>query len=191
MKLHQLFKRGLLSVLCAMAFVLPSKAIDLAEAAAVMAEVESMAVHAKANLASAALGGDTDAVAEAQKRSDAIDAAVAAVRTAYAQFERDFTNGDMDAAATSGDDMAGLLVQVKDALMGAVPEVAMDQSQEAGDEEMAGGAPGDPNDPPNIYEVPWKSQGIKAYYQGLFGEFWNASAFGHGQGFGDRDATPE
>ncbi len=191
MKMKRSIKYGFLSALCAMTLVGQSLAVDVAESAGVMAEVEAMSVQAKANLASAALGGDMDAIAEAQKRSDAIDAAVAAARAAFAKMEGDVKSGDMDAAESSEDDLAASLVQVKDALMGAIPESLMAAAKEQKSKKQAKGRPGNPDNPPNIYEVPWKSEGIKAYYQGLFGEFWNASAFGHGQGFGDRDATPE
>jgi len=191
MELNRSVKGAFLATLCALATAGQTMAVDLAESAGVMAEVESMSVHAKANLAEAALGGDTATVMEAKKRSDAIDAAVAAARAAYAKLEIDVNNGELDAAETAEDDLAAILVQVKDALMGAIPEALAQEVEQTQDEDLAGGAPGNPDDPPNIEEVPWKSEGIKAYYQGLFGEFWNASAFGHGSGFGDRDATPE
>ncbi len=166
-------------------------AADLAEAAGVMSEVESMSVSAKAALAKAAVEGDTEAIAEAKKRSDAIDAAVASARDAFARLELGVKEENPDATATAEDDLAAALVLVRDALMGAIPEDMV--AEAAGDEsgKIAGGKPGDPYDPPNVHEVPWKSQGIKAYYQSLFGEWWNASAFGHGTGFGDGDATPE
>lgn len=191
MKKNLFVKSGLLASVCAVFFVGQANAVDLAEAAGVMAEVESMSVAAKASLASAALDGDAEAVAEAKKRSDAIDTAVASARDAYSQLEISVNSGDTDAAETAGDDLANALQQVRDALMGAIPEELLAQAEEAQSKQKAGGKPGDPNNPPNLHEVPWKSQGIKAYYEGLFGHFWNAQAFGHGQGFGDRDATPQ
>lgn len=178
-------------LLCALVMVGQANAVDLAEAAAVMSEVESMSVSAKASLAEAALGGDAEAVAEAKKRSDAIDAAVAAARNQFAQIEMYVKNGDTDAAESAFDGMGPILVQVKDALMGAIPEELLEEADNTATTEKSGGEPGNPDDPPNIHEVPWKSEGIKSYYQGLFGEWWNASAFGHGRGFGDGDATPE
>lgn len=189
MNKKQFLKCGLLAGLCTMVLVGQSRAVNLAEAAGVMAEVEYMAVHAKANLADAAVGGDTEAIAEAKKRSDAIDAAVATAREAFAKLELAVKSGDTDAAETAEDDLAATLVLVRDALMGVIPEALAAQVEEQA--KKAGGKPGRPDDPPNIEEVPWKSKGIKAFYQELFGEFWNASAFGHGRGFGDRDVTPE
>jgi len=191
MKMNLFSKCCMLAALGALMFVSQSIAVDVAEAAGVMSEVEAMSVTAKANLAEAALGGDTEAIAEAKKRSDAIDAAVAGARDAFAQLELNVNNGNNDAAETAEDDLAAALVQVRDALMGAIPEEMLAQAEGSTTTEKSGGNPGDPEDPPNIHEVPWKSQGIKAYYQELFGEWWNASAFGHGNGFGDGDATPE
>ena len=190
MKTNLSSKIALLSVACLLVLTGRSVAVDLAEAAGVMAEIEAMAVSAKASIAEAAVsGGD---VVEAQARADAIDGAVAQARDAFSSMELSIQNGDMDAAETAEDELAAALVLVSDALMGAIPEaMAGSSSDEEGEADQSGGRPGDPDDPPNIHEVPWKSQGIKAYYQSLFGDWWNASAFGHGRGFGDGDATPE
>lgn len=185
-------KSALIAGFCAIALAgQVSAAVDVAEAASVMAEVESMSVSAKANLAKAAAAGDTDAVAEAKKRSDAIDVAVASARNAFSQLETNVQNGDMDAAETAQDELAAALVQVRDALMGAIPETMVAEQQGEAAEEDAGEGNGGPQDPPNIYEVSWKSEGIKAYSQSLFGTFWESSAFGTQRGFGDLDATPE
>jgi hypothetical protein len=191
MKMNLLSKCGVLAALSMLVFASQSDAVDIAEAAGVMSEMEAMSVSAKASLASAALGGDMEAIAEAKKRSDAIDAAVAGARDAFARLESNVKNGDNDAAETAEDDLAAALVQVRDALMGAIPEDLLATAEGSTTTQKSGGSPGDPDDPPNIHEVPWKSEGIKAYYQQLFGEWWNASAFGHGGGFGDGDATPE
>lgn len=191
MNMNFFSKCSLLAILCASMLVGQSKAVDLAESAEVMGEVESMSVSAKAAIAEAALGGDTEAIAEAQKRSDAIDAAVAMARDAFASMKLSIESGNIDAAETAEDELAAALNMVADALMGAIPE-EMTASDETGSaEQQAAGEPDDSEDPPNIHEVPWKSQGIKAYYQSLFGQWWNASAFGHGNGFGDGDATPQ
>lgn len=191
MKMNLFSKCSLLAFLCASVLVGQAGAVDLAEAAEVMSDVEAMSISAKTAVAEAALGGDTDAIAEAQKRSDAIDAAVAMARDAYADMERNIQNGDMDAAETAEDDLAAALVQVKNALMGAIPETMVATAGNENGGQRPGGPPGNPDNPPNIHEVPWKSQGIKAYYQSLFGEWFNASAFGLARGFGDGDATPE
>ena len=167
-----------------------SFAADVAEASGVMADLESLVVQAKASLANAALGGDVDAIAEANKRSAAIDAAVAAGNEALSAMEAAVANGDEDAAKMAENDLAAALGQAKNALGGVLPATAAaspKKSSEAksnDDEEKDG-------DPPNIYDVPWKSQGIRAYYQSLFGAFHDASGFGQGKGFGDQDATPE
>ena len=189
MKTNLFSRIGLLTAACVFLIAGRSVAVDLAEAAGVMAEIEAMAVSAKAAIADAAVsGGD---VVEAQTRADAIDAAVAQARDAFSNMELSIQSGDMDAADTAEDELAAALVLVRDALMGAIPEAMTDAGGNEGAAGQQQGTPGDPDDPPNIHEVPWKSQGIKAYYQSLFGDWWNASAFGHGRGFGDGDATPE
>lgn len=188
MKMNQL-KYVVVASLFALGLVNQSLAVDVAAASGVMADLEGLVVAAKENLANAALSGDVDAIAEANKRSDAIDAAVAAGREALSAMEQADANGDADVAESAEDDLAAALRQAKDALSGALPEVA--DSQVAGKKNNGNGGPGKPGDPPNIYDVPWKSQGIRAYYQSLFGAFHDASSFGHGKGFGDRDATPE
>lgn len=192
MNKHLFSKIGMVAGLMALVFANQANAVDMAAAAGVMADVESIAVMAKANLAQAALGGDVDAIAEASKRSDAIDAGVAAAQEAYSAMERAVANGDEDAAGSAEDDLAAAQKQVRDALTGAIPETvatASDQWKES--QANTGGGPGNAYDPPNIHDVPWKSQGLRAYYQSLFGTFHDASGFGHGRGFGDRDATPE
>jgi len=189
MKTTLFSKISLLAAVCVFVLAGRSAAVDLAEAAGVMAEIEAMAVSAKAAIADAAVS-DGDVVA-AQTRSDAIDSAVAQARDAFANMELSIQNGDMDAAETAEDELAAALVLVRDALMGAIPEAMAETGGEEGEAGQSEGEAGDADNPPNIHEVPWKSQGIKAYYQSLFGDWWNASAFGHGKGFGDGDATPE
>lgn len=192
MKMSRSLKYGFLTVFSMLALVGYAKALDLAEVFTVMAQVESMAVHAKANLVAAATGKDASlTLEEAKTRSDAIDTAVAKARDIAAKIEIDFKNNDNDAAEADGDELAAALKQVADALLGAIPAQLAQQVEEKQSQELSGGRTGNPEDPPNIREVPWKSEGIKAYYQGLFGEFWNASAFGLGHGLEDRDATQE
>lgn len=70
-------------------------------------------------------------------------------------------------------------------------KVSTTDADEQGNTDNTGGKPGKPDDPPNIYDVPWKSDGIRSYYESLFKGMWDASAFGGSSGFGDREATPE
>ncbi len=167
--------------------------VDQATAAGDLAEVSALAVEAKANLAAAALGGDVDAITEAGKRSDAVDAAVASAQEAYSAMERAIAGGDQDAASTASDDLKAAVQAARDAFNGVVPESiaksAHDQWKES--QTNTGGGPGRAGDAPNIYDVPWQSQGLRSFYQGLFGSFWSSSAFGGSRGFGERDATPE
>lgn len=187
MKKSLFVKTGLLAALCATALVGQSKAGDLADAAWVMSKIETLSINAKAKLAAAAVDEGANAVLEAKKRSDDIDAAVDAARAAYSKMEQAVNSGDTDGAAAAEKELAAKLVLVKNALTGN----PSGESVAASSNKKSGHKTGRPDNPPNIYEVPFASGGIKAYYEELFGEFWNASAFGHGQGFGDRDATPE
>lgn len=167
-----------------------SFASNIAEASGVMADLESLVVQAKAALANAALSGDVDAIAEANKRSAAIDAAVAAGNEALAAMEAAAANGDEEAAKMAENDLAAALGQAKNALIGVLPAMAA-ASPKASTKAASDEDEEETGDIPNIYDVPWKSQGIRAYYQSLFGAFHDASGFGQGKGFGDQDATPE
>jgi hypothetical protein len=166
-----------------------SFAVNAAEATGVMADLESLVVQAKATLANAALGGDVDAIAEANKRSEAIDASVTAGREALSGMEQAITAGDADLAQSKEDDLAAALSQARDALAGILPQTAAANANKQS-KSNSGGGPGEAGDPPNIYDIPWKSQGIRAYYTSLFGAFNAASSQGQ-RGFGDREATPE
>ena len=153
-----------------------------AEAAGVMADLESLVVQAKATLAKASLES-TDAVADPLAQSAEVDKAVEAGREALAAMEQAMANGDTEAADAQEAKLAEALLQARNALQGIFPEMAA--AADPVDE------PGKKYKKPNIYEVPWKSQGIRAYYESLFNTFEDARDFGGGRGFGDRDATPE
>ena len=94
-------------------------------------------------------------------------------------------NGNTEAADAAEAKLAEALLQARNALLGIFSQT------------VAAAEPGDDGekdyDPPNIYDVPWKSQGIRAYYESLFGTFEDASAFGGVKGFDylDEEATPE
>lgn len=166
------------------------QAADMAAASGTLADVAVMAVQAKANLAVAANSGDINAVSEAMKRADAVDSALASAQEALAALDIAKTPGD-ESAATSALDSARQ--KAFDALNGPVPEAVQpsvhDQWKES--QTNTGGGPGRAYDPPNIYDVPWQTQGLRHFYQSMFGNFWSASSHGGSHSFGDRDATPE
>jgi hypothetical protein len=122
-------------------------------------------------------------VADPLAQSAEVDKAVEAGREALAEMELAMDNGDTEAADAAEAKLAEALLQARNALLGIFPVT------------VAAAEPGDDGekdyDPPNIYDVPWKSQGIRAYYESLYGSFNDASAFGGQRGFGDRDATQE
>ena len=190
-------KTGLVVALAVVATLVQVHAADMAGASGVLAEVSVMAVQAKAGLASAANSGDVNAISDAANRADAVDAAVGEAQSAYAAMERAAAGGDEDAAAAAADDLDAARQKAADALKGAIPEVVPKSAKEEWKESTTntGGGPGSAYDPPNIYDTPWQTQGLRSLYTSLFGNFWSAS----GQSFSnfgpsperDRDATPE
>lgn len=184
-------KTGWVVVLAVMATLIQVRAADMAGASGVLAEVSVMAVQAKAGLASAANSGDVKAISDAVNRADAVDAAVADARSAYAAMERAAAGGDEDAAAASADALEAARQAASDALNGVVPEAVQKTAQEIWKESTTntGGGPGSAYDAPNIYDVPWQTQGMRSLYTALFGSFWSAS--GQTSPGDDYDATPE
>jgi hypothetical protein len=150
-----------------------------------------MVTQAKDNQANAAVGGDLAAIAEADKRAVAVDSAMAEAQAAFSALERAAEGNDEDAAAKAIDDLNAARQKASDALNGAVPEDSpqSEQAKWVEGQKNTGGGPGRAYDPPNIYDVPSQTQGLRQFYQGLFGNFWQASAFGGSLGFGDFDAT--
>jgi hypothetical protein len=173
-----------------------SFAVDVAEASGVMADLESLAVQAQKIITDGALAKDPDAIVEANKRSAAIDAAVADGRVSLAAMEQAIANGNTDLAESAEDDLAEALRQARDAFAGVLLETATVSANEESEDDSDDGSL-----QPNINDVPWKSQGIRAYYDSLFRSFDDASAYGRTKGLGDRDfadidkgdfdATPE
>ena len=162
-------------------------AVDQAAAAADLATIASISGQSKANLAGAALGGDVDAIAEANKRSDAVDAAMAQAQEAFAGMERAIAGGDDDAAQSAADELKASKQKAMDALNGVIPqEMLNDIAEWKASKTNTGGGPGGAYDPPNIYDLPWQTAGMRNFYQSQFGSFWAA-----GRGTGDKDATPE
>lgn len=194
MKKQQFFKKaGLIALIAVMGSFGQAQAADLADASGILADIAVMAVQAKANLAVAANSGDVDAIAEAVKRADAVDAAMSEALAAYNALETATEENDDDAAEEAFADMETARQKANDALNGAVPEAtpASMHSLWKESQKNTGGGPGRSYDPPNIYDRPWHSQGLRHFYQGVFGTAWSASANGGSHVFGDRDATPE
>ncbi|MDF7826054.1 hypothetical protein P4B35_18635 [Pontiellaceae bacterium B12227] len=162
-------------------------AVDPATAAGNLAEIGSISVQAKANLSEAANGGNVDDIAEAGKRSDAVDAAMAQAQEAFSEMERALANGDEDTAKSAADDLMASLEKAADALNGVIPEEVVNAVKEWKESKKnTGGGAGRPYDPPNMYDVPWNSRLMRNFYQNHFGNNWSS-----GVTPGDRDATPE
>lgn len=161
-----------------------ASAVDQAAAAGDLANVSAIAVQAKADLAAAALAGDVDAIAEAGKRADAVDLAVAQAAAAYATLETELANGNEDAAQSAADDLKAAVQNATDAVGGNIQDMPEPTTPARGKTSVGG--PGRPFDPPNMYDVPWNSQGMRDFYQSSFGNFWMS-----GVNPSDKEATPE
>ena len=191
MKKNLTLNMGIIVSMATLMLAIQANAVDQAAAAANLAEIATISVQSKANLASASLGGDIEAIAEAGKRSDAVDAAMAQGQEAHAAMERAVANGDEDAAQSAMEDLQASKEKANDALGGVIPD-ALAQSvhnQWKEGQTNTGGGPGKAYDAPNIYDVPWQTQGMRTFYQGLWGNLWASGRTGGG--FGDKDATPE
>jgi len=177
------FKHIAMAGVLALGLANQSFAVDVAESTSVMADLECLVVQAKAALANASLTG-VDATAEAGARAAAIDEAVKAGREALAAMTQAIADGDETAAQAAEDALAAALSQARDALAGVLPEKMAAKGEAEAEPEEAG------EELPNIYDVPWKSEGIRAYYQSLFGSFHDASSFGGEKVINvDEDAT--
>ncbi|VGO21360.1 hypothetical protein [Pontiella sulfatireligans] len=169
----------------------PAHAADAAEASGMLADIASIVVQANQNLATVAGSGDVDAIAEASARADAIDSIMAEAIESYSALEKAKEGGDEDAADASYEDCASALRRATEALSGAIPEETA-QSKHAKWKEgqkNTGGGPGRAYDPPNPYFVPWHTQNLQDFYQGIFDKFYATSP--HGGRYWEKPATPE
>jgi hypothetical protein len=190
MKKHHFNATSLIVLAATLSVFTASYAADLADASGALSDIASMSVQSKATLAEAALSGDVDAIAEAVKRSDAVDAAMGEGMQAYSEAERANAANDADAADSAIEDLEAARTKAQDALNGVVTEPTAQSIHDLWkkSQENAGGGPRRAYDPPNIYDVPWQTAGLRQLYQDLFGNVWGASSFG---GNPERDATPE
>jgi hypothetical protein len=197
MRKHRFENFGLVAALAALIVIPSAEAANIAAASGMLADIGAIVVQAKQNLAIAAGTGNVDAIAEASTRADATDKAMAEAMDAFAALERADIGGDDDAAESAMEDVASALRNATEALSGAIPEPTTTSERAAWKESQTntGGGPGGAYDPPNIYNVPWHSQNLQAFYQSAFSQVWSSSSFGSGRGVGDRfldsDATPQ
>lgn len=183
--------RNIFTLLLPLTLAVQVYAVDQAAAVGDLAEIASIAVQAKAGLSTAALGGDVEAIAEAGKRSDAVDAAMSQAQEAHSTMERAVANGDEDAAESAVEDLQASKQKALDALNGVIPDEVAPSSHDLWKEgqKNTGGGPGKAYDPPNMYRREGQTSGMQTFYQGLWGNFWASGRSGTGRG--DRDATPE
>lgn len=176
-------KAGWLVAVIAVMAVIQVQAADMAAASGLLAEVDAMAVQAKTELANAAGAGDMAAIAEAAKRAAGVDAANAEAQSAYTALEKAVQDGDDAAASAAEEALSAAHQKAQDALNGnaapatSTPENPSYDQWKTSKTNMGGGPglgfPGYPL--PNIYDVPWQTDGLRTSYASLFGGFWSAS----------------
>jgi hypothetical protein len=175
-----------ISLICCVAALFASTGVlaaDLAAANTIVADIGVKVTQANAELAAVAASTNSSLseVADVQKSADVVGQAMSEATTAYSALE----SGSEDAAA----ELAAAYKKASDALNGIYSENTLTAHEQwALVQKGAGGGPGRAFDPPNIYDVPWETQSLRSFYQGLFGNLWGSSSFGGGR---DRDATPE
>ena len=193
MKTNHFFKKiSLVASIVTLSALVQAQAVGMAAASGTLADIAVMAVQAKANLAGAASAGDIGAIAEATKRADAVDAAMADAMKAFSAKE----NAQDQAAEDAADEaLATAREKADNALNGPVPDATPQSKHDQWKESQTntGGGPGDAYDPPNIYDVPWQTAGLRSTYSSLFTSVLNAGGgtTANSNNFGDGDATPE
>ena len=170
MKKHQYSKLGLIAFIAVLAASIQVRAADMAWAAGARADIYVAATEASAAVAAASSSGG-NAVQEAQAKLEAINENIKAANEAYAAME---AAGDGDATAAR-DALSNARQQ---ALGGAAPVAASEQGSTF----------------PNIYDVPWETDGLRQQKNAQYQTELSTTA-GGGAGFAERisdeDATPE
>ena len=137
-----------------------SAVVDKAASVGKLADLGAVVTQAHKALAEATEGGDAIAVADAKKRAEAAEAAMAAGKVAYGALMAALEIGDEAAAEAAAESLASALEAGINALAGVFPQ------------EEQGGALGEPEKEgkvPNIFRKPWESDGEKAVKDGGFG----------------------
>jgi len=184
MKAIQLKNVALAGIL-ALGLSTQSFAVNVAESTSVLADLQALAVKAQMMITDGASDKDLDAIAEGQKRSAAIDEAIDAGVAALAAMEQAVAVGDEAAAQAAEDALAKALSDAKDAFSGILPEqvATEEEDSDTDSEETEEGLP-------NIYDKPWESDGMRAYYESLFNVFNEGSSYGGEKVINvDEDAT--
>jgi hypothetical protein len=188
MKKQYLKYMGLLTCVATLLIAGQALAADLAAASGVLADVAVISTQASADLA-VATGRGVDAITEAQKRAAGVDAAMGDAQDAYTAMERAVAGGDEDAATAAKEDLDAAHQAAQDALGGAAPDAVPQSKHDQWKESQTntGGGPAKAYDPPNIYDIPSQTQGLRQFYQSLFGHFWSSSSFGSGNEYHEHD----
>jgi FtsZ-interacting cell division protein ZipA len=162
---------------------------DQVAAAGKLAELSKVSVESKAAVSSAAKSGDVDALAEATKRSDKVDEAVAEGQEAYSAMEQAIEAGDPDAADAAEQSLDVAVDKANNAKDGNYSEEA--PRQQAPKSSKKTGGPGEPGDVPNIFAKP-SDTAVQATVKASRNASDQATgAFGSRVPFFDREPTPQ
>lgn len=163
---RQYGKLGLIAFLVVVAASVQVRAADMAWASGALADIYVAATEASRDLADATAKG-TDAMQAVQARIKSIDEAITAALAAYADME----------AAGSGEapEAVKALENARQKALGGVDRPASTTNEEG-------------FRLPNIYDVPWESDGLRKLYDELYQIEQSASSKG-GSDFVEQDAT--
>lgn len=176
MKKNHYSKISLIACVALLFAAMSAKAVDMAAATGLLADIAVAATQANSILATAADSGDLDAVAKANEVVEAVKQAMEEAMEAYKALQA----GD-DAALKK---LEAAKQKAINALGGKPGGAAEESASESSPKEEGEGE----YSFPNIYDIPWKSEGLRSLYQELFDIGMNASSQG-GSDFAESDAT--
>lgn len=185
-KQHMLKQAGMVAALAIIGST-TVQAADMVAANTTLSGINALVAQANANVATAAIGGDTDAISEMIARAYAVDVAYAKAKAATQQLA---VAADEASEAAAQAALNAAYQDANAAMTGPAPEApAAEDYQQWLESKMNSAGAVDANDAPNIQDPIWETQGLRQFYQSMFGDFWSTT--GGDLRFGDRDATPE
>jgi len=147
MKKNQYSKIGLFVCVATLAASIQVRAVDLAAASGILADIAVISVQASAALAAAANTGDIDEIADARKRVDAIASLLNMAEEAWTDLQASVSVGDEDAIADAFEKMNEALGLAQGALTGDIPGESQHEQWKKSQTNTGGGT-GSAYDPP-------------------------------------------
>lgn len=202
MKNNQFRKIGLVAAVAITTALGQVQAVDMAQASGTLAGIAVMSVQGNANLAAAANSGNVDAIAAATKSAKAINAASREAQQAFSALESAVAGNDKAAIEAAEGALEEARKKADVALNGTTPQPVAPKTDEDDSKSkkeqwkestsnISGGS-ADAYDPPNIYDVLWKSAGARSVSDSMFITKYvvGGRSLG-GLSFNDSEATPE